>query len=101
MAMGTAPLVALFTAGSMRGRCQPVMAPHSIVPGNVGDVGPLGMAYHGYSHVEACPPPSGVGSLTPDSSFYVYDSWRRSWAPMGPVYSGEVEPVSLGSGEMG
>jgi hypothetical protein len=48
MAIGTAPCLALFTTSTMRGRCQLVVVPHSVVPGTVGDVGPLGMACHGY-----------------------------------------------------
>jgi hypothetical protein len=66
--------VALFVVGAMQGRRQLVVVPRFVAPGVVGDVGPLGMACRGCGLCRACPLPSSVKSLTPDSSFYVRSS---------------------------
>jgi hypothetical protein len=48
-------------------------------------------------HVEACPFPSSVRSLTPDSSFFVHSS-KGSADPMGPAPLPEGDRASSGSG---
>jgi hypothetical protein len=49
--------MALFVAGATCGRCQLVVAPRPIVPGAVGDMGPLGMACHGFGSCRGVPIP--------------------------------------------
>jgi hypothetical protein len=43
--------------GSTRGRRQPVVVPRSVMPGAVGDVGPLGRACHDYGSCRGVPIP--------------------------------------------
>jgi hypothetical protein len=66
--------VALFVVGAMIGRRQPVAASRFAMPGAVGNVGPLELSVVVTGRVEACPLPSSVRGLTPDSSFYVRSS---------------------------
>jgi hypothetical protein len=101
--------VALFAAGATCGHHQPVVAPHSIVPGAMGDVGPQAWPVMTMGHVEASPFPSGVRSLTLGLSFYVYGGWRQ-YGPLAglappsegdhaPSGSGKTKLSFLGSGE--
>jgi hypothetical protein len=61
--------VALFAADAMRERRQPIVAHRLVVPGAVGNVGPQTWSVVASGHVEVCPLPSGVTSLTTGSSF--------------------------------
>jgi hypothetical protein len=58
--------VALFDAGAMRRRHQPIMASRSIVPGVVGDMGPLGMACHDYGSHRGVPIPIRCQKFDPE-----------------------------------
>jgi hypothetical protein len=49
--------MALFAAGAMHGHRQLVVAPRSIMPGAIGDTGPLGMACHDYGSCQGVPIP--------------------------------------------
>jgi hypothetical protein len=90
--------VALFDAGATCRRCLPVMAPRSIVPGIVGDTGPLAWPAMTMGCVKACPFPSGVRSLTPCSSFCIYGGRRQCRPPTRPMPQSESNHAPLGSG---
>jgi hypothetical protein len=57
MVMGTLHAVALFATGTTHGRRQPVVAPRPTLPGAMGAVGPLGVAYYGYGSCRGMPIP--------------------------------------------
>jgi hypothetical protein len=61
--------MALFAAGAMHGCHQAILVHRPIVPSAVGGVGPQTWSTMASGHVEVCPLPSGVRSLTIGSSF--------------------------------
>jgi hypothetical protein len=58
--------MALFAAGAMLEHCQSVGAPRFIVSGVVGNVAPLGIAYHGYGLCQGVPTPIKCQKFDPD-----------------------------------
>jgi hypothetical protein len=88
--------VALFAASATPGRRQPVVAPRPVMLGAAGDVGPLGMACHGFGSCRGMPIPIGVKSLTPGLSFYICGGWRQC----GPLSEGDRAPLGSGGAEL-